>query len=520
LKTNARTSTAGLAHAPNHQAVYSSAASESSRTDPPRVARNIGLLSGGQLLTWMLTLAWTLFVPRLIGPYGMGLIVMATATSGILVGLAGLGSRPMLVKEIAADPARAPQLLGTAFVVRTTLIVPSAALTLLYVRLAGFNGAQSVAVYLGLGLAAFTLLSEVAQAALQGIERMEYLAGGEILNKALQALLGIPMALLGFGATWLIMLQVGAAALLTGLNLLWARRFRIDWSLNIRRVLSFLTGSLAYWAYAVFFTFYLWIDATMLSLMTPEQVVGWYGVPTRIFQTLMFIPVILSTAWLPGLASAYSRSPEDLKMAARMPLELVTMLGLPIAAGVALVARPVTLLLYGPAYEASIPVLEVLALTCVPMYLNIIVNQVLIASNRQLVWTRVMVLASFVNPALNLVLIRYFQDHLGNGAIGSAISLFGTEVLIVTLAIWVIRRFVDPRMLWRLGRAVLATAGMSTVAWFSSRLGLVPEIVAGTASFVLLVVLLRVLSPEEWSELGRLAERVPMWSRLRARRGC
>lgn len=515
MKTEAHTTTAELALTSDHEAVTSSALSDAAGTARPRVARNIGLLSGGQLLTWMLTLAWTLFVPRLIGPNGMGLIVMATATSGILVGLAGLGSRPMLVKEIAADRSRAPQLLGTALVVRTALILPSAALTLLYVRLAGFNGAQSAAVFLGLGLAAFTLVSEVAQAALQGIERMEYLAGAEILNKALQALVGIPMAVLGFGATWLIMLQVGAAALLTGLNLVWARRFRIDWGLNTRRILSFLTDSLAYWAYAVFFTFYLWIDATMLSLMTPEQVVGWYGVPTRIFQTLMFIPVILSTAWLPGLAAAYSRSPDDLKVAARMPLELVTMLGLPIAAGVALVARPVTLLLYGPSYEASIPVLEVLALTCVPMYLNIIVNQILIASNRQLVWTRVMILASFVNPALNLVLIRYFQEHLGNGAIGSAISLFATEVLIVTLAIWVIRRFVDPRIVWRLGRAVLATAGMATVAWFSSRLGLVPEVLAGAASFALLVVLLRVLSPEEWSELGRLAERVPIWSRLR-----
>lgn len=488
-------------------------------TTPQRLVRNVGLLSGSQLLTWMLTLAWTLFVPRLIGPYGMGLIVMATATGGILVGLAGLGARPFLVKEIAAHPERAPQLLGTAFIVRTVLILPSALLTVLYVHLAGFNVVQSLAVYLGFGLAAFTLLSEVAQAGLQGIERMEYLAGGEILNKGLQTLVGIPMAILGFGATWLIVLQVAAAALLTSMNLIWARRFRIDWSLHTGRILSFVKDSLTYWSFAVFFTFYLWVDATMLSLMTPGQVVGWYGVPTRIFQTLMFVPVILSTAWLPRLASAYSRSPDDLKAAARIPLELVTVLSLPIAAGVALVARPVTLLLYGAAYEASIPVLEILAVTCIPMYVNIIVNQVLIASNRQMVWTRAMVLASFVNPALNLVLIRYFQDHLGNGAIGSAISMFGTELVIIAIGLWVIRRFVDLSILWRLSRAVLATGGMATVCWFASRLGLVQEVAAGLVSFTLLAILLRVLSREELAELRRIAERVPMRARLSQRRG-
>jgi O-antigen/teichoic acid export membrane protein len=472
-----------------------------------RLARNISLLGAAQLLTWILTLAWTLFVPRMIGPSGMGLIVMALAASGILVGMAGLGSRPMLVKEIAADPARAPQLLGTAFIVRAVLILPCIGLTFVYVHLGGFNRAQAVALYLGVGLAAFTLLAEVIQAGLQGIERMEYLAAGEVLNKGLQALIAIPMAMLGFAATSLIGLQVAVAALLTGLNLAWARRFRIEWSLRPDRVRSFVVGSLAYWAYAVFFTFYLWVDATLLSLMTPQQVVGWYGVPTRIFQTLMFVPAILSTAWLPRLAAAYSRGPEDLKVAARTPLELVSVLSLPIAAGVVLVARPMTLLLYGPAYEASIPVLQILAVTCIPMYLNIIVNQVLTASNRQMVWTRAMILASVVNPAMNLLLISYFQHHRGNGAIGAAVSMFGTEVLIVGMGIWVIRRFIDPGMLWRLGRAMLATAGMIGVTLLAARFGLVAQIAAGAVSFALLGVLLRVISRAEFAELSRLGGR-------------
>ena len=485
---------------------------------PFRVFTNIGLLSGSQLLTWSLTIAWTLFVPRLIGPYGMGLIVIATATAGILVGVAGLGARPMLVKEIAADPTRAPQLLGTAFIVRAALILPAGALTLIYVHLAGFERGQSLAVYLGFGIASFTLIAEVAQAGLQGIERMEYQASGEVLNKAVQTMVGIPMALLGLGAISLIVLQVAGAALLTALNLAWVRRFRIDWRLNLGRIYSFLSDSISYWSFAIFSTFYLWVDATMLSLMTPGQVVGWYGVPTRIFQTLMFVPVILSTAWLPRLAGAYALGPDNLKKAARLPLELVTVMSLPIAVGVALVARPVMLLIYGPTYEPSIPVLEVLAITCVPMYINIMVNQVLIASNRQILWTRAMILASLVNPALNLVLIRYFQAHFGNGAIGSAIAMLVTEAVIVAMGVWVIRRFVDPGMFWRLSRAVLATAVMAALAWPAARLGLVQEVLTGVASFSILVVALRVISGDELAQLASLLDRLPIWSRLRERR--
>lgn len=34
----------------------------------------------------------------------------------------------------------------------------------------------------------------------------------------------------------------------------------------------------------------------MLGVMTSVQVVGWYGMLTKHFGTLMFLPVILSTA--------------------------------------------------------------------------------------------------------------------------------------------------------------------------------------------------------------------------------
>jgi O-antigen/teichoic acid export membrane protein len=472
-----------------------------------RLARNVGLLGVGQLITWTCTLAWNLVVPRLIGPDGMGLITMSAAAAGILAGLAGLGSRPMLVKEIAANPSRAPQLLGTAFLVRTALVLPCAGLTALYIHLAGFGGVQAVALYLAVGLAAFTLLAEVIQAGLQGIERMGYLAGNDVVNKGLQAVLSIPLAAVGLAALWLIGLQVAVAGLLTGLNLVWGRRFHIDWRLSGGRMLSFLRSSLAYWAYALFFTFYLWLDSTLLSLMTTERVVGWYGVPTRAFQTLMFLPVILSTAWLPRLSAAYGRSPQELKRAARMPLEMVFVLSLPIAAGVALVARPVILLVYGPAFEASVPVLEILAVTCVPMYLNIVLSQVLTASNRQTVWTWAMMAASVLNLALNLVLIRYFQATHGNGAIGAALSMLGTEAAIVAMGIWVIRDFIDVAMVGRLARGVLATAGMAVVGWYAARIGLWAELLGCGVTFLLLALLLRVISREEWAELARLAGR-------------
>jgi O-antigen/teichoic acid export membrane protein len=483
-----------------------------------RLIRNIGLLSVSQVITWSLTLAWTVFVPRQLGPAGMSLLVMAWSTSGILVGVAGLGSRLWLVREIAADPSRAAGLLGTALVLRTILILPCVVATALYVHLGDFQGAQVVVLYLSIGITGFTLVTEVFQAALQGVERMGYLAASDVVNKGLLTVVGIPLALLGVTATWLVGLQVAVAGIVASLNLLWTRMFRVDWRLTRQRARSFLASSLAFWAFMGFGTFYLWVDAAMLAVMAPPEVVGWYGVPTRIFQTMIFLPAILSTAWLPGLTAAYRRGPDYLHAAAKRPLQVVTALSLPLAVGMALVAGPFTELLYGPSFEPSIPVLRVLAITIVPIYVNIMVNQVLIASNRQAIWTWVMAGAAVLNPAMNLVLIRYFQAHSGNGAVGAAISLLATESLMLVVGVWLIRRCLDLSDLARIGRALLATGGMAVAVEMVARRGLAAEVAVGAAAFCVLALLLRVVSSEEWHELGRMAERLPIASRVRAGR--
>src|SRR6202521_1239362 len=125
-----------------------------------RLGKNIGLLTGSQLITWSLTLVWTIFVPRLLGPDGMGLLVMAWSASGIFVAIGGLGLRTLLVKEIAADPTRAPSLLGAAMVIRAACILPCLIITALYVWLGHFHGNAIIVIWLAAPTAVFPLFLE------------------------------------------------------------------------------------------------------------------------------------------------------------------------------------------------------------------------------------------------------------------------------------------------------------------------------------------------------------------------
>ena len=463
------------------------------------LGRNISSLAGAQLVTWTMTLLWTLVVPRALGPAGWGLVVSALSVSGVAGIVLGLGTRTYLVRELVVDRAAAATLLGTALILRLLLAPLFAASVIAYAWLSQSGHEARLVLYLLAASTLLTLLAEPMQAGFQAIERMQYLAYSDIINKSAQSLTGIALVVLGFRATGIaVNLAVVAGAIIV-LNAFWLRRIvRIDLRTNTRKLVHMAQQSLAYWAFGVFSMLYLWIDTIMLSLMTRPEVVGWYGAPIRLFQTLMFLPVLLSTAWLPRLVAAFEEGAERVRTAARMPLELVLVLSVPIAAGTAILAGPVIHLLYGSAYANAVPVMIVLGLCIPPMYLNIMLAAVLVAEKRQMTWTWVMAGATLANPPFNLLLIPLTQSRYGNGAIGAALSLLATEMLIVAVGFALVgRNLFGRKEVRRCLLCAAATAAMCGAFFAALPLGLGPALGLAAATFVVLAATFHIATPAE-----------------------
>jgi len=475
-----------------------------------RLGRNITMLAGSQVVTWGLSFLWTVFVPRALGPKGLGQLVVATSFSAILGMVIGLGTSTLMVKEIARDHGRAPSLVGTAMVIRLGLILPAIGVLGLYLQVANFGRQQTLVLCLATASMFLGLLSGGIQSAFQGIERMEYLAYGQVLSEVVVTVLGITLVVLGFGVVTLMALWAAMAAIVLGLNLWWRRGyFNIDWRVDVSLIRFLVINSWPYWITGLVLTVYMWIDSQMLSFMTPITVVGWYGVPTKLFANLLFVAGVLSTAWLPRFVGAFKEGPERLRLVARPAVELVLILSLPISAGVALIAPRLIWVLYGPGFGPAVPVLVVLALSLPPTYLNMIVNQFLIAANRQVAWTKVMVVMTILNPAINLVLIPYFQHRSGNGAIGAALSLLITEVLMAGAALVLMRGVLISTSARKLFRTTLATLGMAVCVWWVRyRFGLALQVLTGMTSFAVLGLALRILTAEERAMLQDVAGRI------------
>lgn len=472
----------------------------------PRVsgvlARNVGVLAGSQAITWCAGVAWALFVPRALGPGGTGVFTLSVAASGILTVLIGLGTRPLLVREISLDRSQASRLIPSAVYQRAVLAVPMLGVLVAFAHFGKFDNEQVIALYLGWGVCVLYVLFEPIQAALQAVEKMQYLAYSDILTKTCVSLVSVALVVIGFRAIGILSLSVVVLAMVLILHVWWMRKnFTTDWTVRAGEIWELGKASIPYLGFALFFTFYLWIDSLMLSVMTPSQVLGWYGLPTKLFGTLMFVPVILSTAWLPRLAAAHGRGDHALREAARVPLQIVMALSLPVCVGVALISNHLIAFLYGVAFSQSAPVMALLAVCVPPMYLNIMVNQILIARRQQMLWTKAMAVACVVNPLFNLALIPYYQHAAGNGAIGAAASLLLTELVLSGIGIVVARDCFDRALLARVGRAAIATTGMGITVLAARRFGLAPAILTGIVVYPMLAIILRVLSREEMDQL-------------------
>jgi len=460
-----------------------------------------------------MTLLWTIVVPRMLGPSGMGVLVTALAVTGIFSILLGLGTRNFIVREIVVDPEAASHLVGTGMILRLAVAPFFAVAIVAYAQIADYKAETTVVLYLAAAAAILTLLAEPLQAGFQAIERMQYLAYSDVINKSSQALLGIALVLLGFHATGLAVSWVFIGVAVLVLNMVWLSKFvHVDLRRSRADIADMARQSAAYWAFGLFFMVYLWIDAVMLSLMTDAETVGYYGVPTKLFQTMMFIPALLATAWLPRLVSAFQESPGKLRAAARAPLDIVLRLSAPICVATAILAAPLIGLLYGSDYDNAVPVLIILGLCIPPMYVNIMLNNVLVAAGKQMMWTWVMAGATIFNPALNFFLIRATESHYGNGAIGAALSLLLTEILIVGVGFVIVGRGVFDREVTRRCLLVaVAAIAMWGVAYGARPIGTIGAFAAGALVFVVLVIAFRAITPEEIAfiraALGRIARR-------------
>jgi O-antigen/teichoic acid export membrane protein len=485
----------------------------SSRT----IVRNASFLMGSQVITWGLTFLLTIFLPRYLGPAGIGQLQLAGSLWTIVGVIASLGTDKLVMKEIARSPNQVSDMMSSTLVLRTLLFMVGALGMFAYLQLADYP-AQTVWVIWIIGFGA--LMGQIGgtyDAVLRGLERMHHTSLALVISFAVGALFQIGLVLMGYGVV-----PIAASGLISSTISLaiQAHFLQKDYSLKLAvnrdLVRSVARASLPYFLVSIGMVVYHQVDIVIISLLADEVTIGWYGTAIRLYGTLLFIPNVFVMALFPALSRAYTGSPTDSNGLAQKSLNLLLLVGVPIGFGVAVLANPIVVLLYGPAFAKSGPVLAMLGLLLIVTYVNMLLGFLLISMDRQKTMAVVMLVMTCATILLDLILVPWTMKTFANGALGGALSYVLTEsgMLIAGIALL-------PRGAFNRGntqvitRLILAGAVMAAATWFVRESFLLIPVLVGAVTYIGMILILRALPKEDWDSFFKLVS--ILFDRLRRR---
>ena len=457
----------------------------------------------GQLGTWSLTVLTLTLLPRYLGPAGMGDISVGGTVAALSAVVAGMGIGTLVTREIARGADESGSLAGTAVAVSFTLGGGVGAIAFMGARFAGYEGDTLVAVAWSCVGVPFIVSSAVAIAILQGKERMKAAALVDVVSKALllAVVIGVVALDLGLAAYLAGSLAVLVLTFTTLMALL--RRYHRPRFAGFSQsgVRALVGGSVAFFAINVIWAVYTSLDPLLLSWLANREAVGIYAAPMRIFGTLMFIPVALTTVVFPRLAALHGSGSDGGEFGAFsgdiLRMSLVT--SALVSVGAVGFSDELLVRILGDEFARSGPVIVVMALSLLPTSMSMVCVRVAYASDRQRQVSAIGAASLVIRVGLAVMLIPVFDARWSNPALGGAVSLLAVECAMTLALSRLLPSSVATPGLWRFAArtllSMLAALGLLAVLapWTGS---LVASGLAGLG-FLALCAMLGVITPRE-----------------------
>lgn len=373
----------------------------------------------------------------------------------------------LLTKEIARAPDSSGQSLSTSLFLRLPLYLVGFGGVALWTRISGYS-ADLTTLIVVIGISHFFWQCAFAfRATLEGLEQAKYISYAEIFSKLFNTVVALTLLFLGFGVVAIALVIVGVAFIHAAIQWYNLRKFaRLNWRINWGLAQRMISSGVPYMLSALFLAAYLQADAIIMERLLDEEAVGWYSAADSLFGTMLFIPTAFMGAVFPVLSRRYTDDPNSLPKIMQRSFNLMMVLGVPVGFGLAVIAQPLALLIFGEEFRQSGPILSVLGIVVLLMYLTILLGKSLISADRQNAWTTIMVIATFATFGLDLVLIPLCDRFFNNGAIGGALAYVVTESgMVIAGLILMPKGTFGWSNLWLTVRAVLAGLLMAGAVW-------------------------------------------------------
>lgn len=193
----------------------------------------------------------------------------------------------------------------------------------------------------------------------------------------------------------------------------------VNWKKHLTPMLTLFANNLA-------IMIYVNADITMLGWILGDYYVGIYSAAVKIYTILKNVLVALYSVTIPRLSSYIGRKEIDqFKKLVTDTLNYLTLLLLPIGAGIVTVSEEIIRIIAGSEYLAAIGTLQILGISIIfAIFGGAITCCLNIPLGREKVNMRATILSAFINITLNSFFIRYWKQD------GAALTTAFSELFV------------------------------------------------------------------------------------------
>lgn len=439
-----------------------------------------------------------IIVARYLGAGALGVYAVLMAVTMLLEIVAPMGQQDVIVREAARTPSAMLRLWVESSL--TTFVFAS--VFALGLAAGGRLLSLDPGVLLAVDIVALSLpfggLSMVAQAVLQGLERMKFLAIATFVGRVAALVILIAMLEKGAGVHAAFVGRLVFHVLTLAILLVVIVRFgkssaaAIDWRLAPRHLAAATVAAFPFAGQRVLAEATIRGSVLVLPLLISMESVGLFDAADRIRQTIASIIPIVMLAIMPAFSRVFGEDRKEAAELAGYSMKFLLILVLPMAFLVAAAAPGVIRLLYGAGYEPSAPVLQIVIWSQVFMAADMVLKQAMIASDNEkaMLWRSAASVA--VQIFLTVVLAKLYGIH------GIAAAVVIASVLMVALdGHFVSRHVVRMRLGAAIAKPLLCAAIAGAVALALADYNLLIVISAAGLAYLSALFLFRTFSTDE-----------------------
>ena len=393
------------------------------------LARNFSHLVIGQVASTALGILLSALLGRALEPAQFGTLYTAFAILAFVYVVADWGQGTYLVREMARGRIDQPELIGTSLLFRLAAILLSSVIAVIIALALGYNDEiVTLAVVAVMAWVPLTLYTPFG-CSFRAKDRMDVDAFAGIVGKA-TTLVATAVALrFGGGLTEVMLMQgVGNISILL-VGTIAARRLDIAVKAPAMKAFPELFRHGApIAAFSLVIASQPFVEIAMLSAFAGPAVVGWFAASRTLFGVVISPAGILVSAAFPQL-SRMSHSLPDLRRTMDVTGRAMFIAAAFTSSALYLFADHMVAIIYGHGrFEETASILRVSAMFIPLLFFGYLLAGAMLSVGRNKAMAVISIVRIALCVVLSWLLIDYWQQRFGNGAVALVIIIGVAEI--------------------------------------------------------------------------------------------